>query len=62
MAVILALIVCTALALSLTSTRAIGILGTGILIILFPAVSTATIVIGGVVAYLIHRHTKGIKS
>lgn len=61
MAVTLALIVCTLLSLSFASTRAIGILGTGVLILLFPRITTATIVLGCGVAYLIYRHKKGIK-
>lgn len=61
MATTLALIVCTSLALSFASTRALGILGTGILILLFPVITIATIVLGCAVAYFIHCHKKGIK-
>lgn len=59
MATALAIFVTTALALSFASTRGIGILGTGILILLFPVVTTLALVLAGLVAYFIHRHKKG---
>jgi hypothetical protein len=58
MAATLAILTCTVLALSFSSTRGIGILGTGILILLFPVVTTVAIVLAGI-AYFIYRHTKG---
>jgi hypothetical protein len=58
MATILALVVCTALALAFSSTRAIGILGTGILILMFPVATTLAMASAGI-AYLIHQHSKG---
>ncbi len=59
MATTLALIVCTALALAFSSTRAIGILGTGILILLIsPVVTIAIVTICGV-AFLIYKRNKG---
>lgn len=56
MAATLAIFTCTALALSFASTRGIGILGTGILILLFPVVTIAAIVLTGIAAYLFHRY------
>jgi hypothetical protein len=56
MAIALAIFICTALALSFTSTRGIGILGAGILMLLFPAVTTVAIALAGVAAYLFHRN------
>jgi hypothetical protein len=50
MATALAIFICTALALSFASTRAIGILGTAILILLFPVVTTVAIIFGCVAA------------
>lgn len=58
MSATLAILTCTVLALSFSSTRGIGILGTGILILLFPVVTTLAIVFAGI-AYLIYRHKKG---
>jgi hypothetical protein len=58
MATILALVVCTTLALSVASTRGIGMLGTGILILLFPVVTMLAIVLAGI-AYFIYRNQKG---
>lgn len=58
MATILALVVCTALALMFSSTRGIGILGTGVLILMFPAVTTLALVLAGI-AFFIYRHKKG---
>jgi hypothetical protein len=58
MAVALAILVCTVLALSFASTRGIGILGTGILILLYPVVTTMAIAVTGL-AYFIYRHKKG---
>lgn len=59
MATALAIFICTALALSFASTRAIGILGTGILILLFPVVAIAAIVLAGIAVYFFHRYKKG---
>jgi hypothetical protein len=56
MATALAIFICTALALSFASTRAIGILGTAILILLFPVVTTLAIIIGCIAAFLFHRY------
>jgi hypothetical protein len=58
MATTLAILTCTALALSFSSTRGIGILGTGILILLFPAVTLLAIALSAL-AYFIYRHMKG---
>lgn len=58
MTTILALVVCTALALSFSSTRGIGILGTAVLILMFPVVTTLAIVLAGI-AYFIYRQRKG---
>ena len=58
MASVLALIVCTVLALSFASTRGIGILGTGILILLFPVVTTAIVLVLGI-AFFIYQRKKG---
>jgi hypothetical protein len=58
MAAILALVVCTTLALFFSTTRGIGILGTGVLILLFPVVTIATVAFA-CVAYFIHK--KGTK-
>jgi hypothetical protein len=52
----LAIFTCTALALSFASTRGIGILGTGVLMLLFPAVTTVAIVLAGIAAFLFHRY------
>jgi hypothetical protein len=57
---LLALIVCTVLALSFASTRGIGILGMGILILLFPIITTAIALILGA-AFFVYHHKKGIK-
>lgn len=54
----LAILTCTVLALSFTSTRGIGILGTGILILLFPVVTTLAIALS-CLAYFIYHHKKG---
>jgi hypothetical protein len=51
---IIALVVCTALSLSFSSTRGIGVLGTAILIMFFPAVVLAVALLGGA-AYLIYQ-------
>lgn len=56
MAATLAILTCTVLALSFSSTRGIGILGTGVLILLFPVVTTVALVLAGLVAYLFHRY------
>lgn len=56
MAATLAIFTCTALALSFASTRGIGILGAGILILLFPVVTTVALVLAGLVAFLFHRY------
>jgi hypothetical protein len=56
MATTLAIFTCTALALSFASTRGIGILGTGILILLFPVVTTVAIIFGCIAAFLFHRY------
>lgn len=55
MSAILALIVCTVLSLSFASTRGIGILGLGIAIVLFPVITTAIVLMGGV-AYFVYRY------
>jgi hypothetical protein len=60
MATALAIFICTALALSFSATRGIGILGTGILMLLFPVPTTLAIIIGCIASYLFHRHTKGV--
>jgi hypothetical protein len=52
----LAIFTCTALALSFASTRGIGILGTGVLMLLFPAVTTLAIALAGLAAFLFHRY------
>jgi hypothetical protein len=52
----LAIFTCTALALSFASTRGVGILGTGVLMLLFPAVTTVAIVLAGIAAFLFHRY------
>ena len=57
MAVTLALLTCTALALSFASTRGIGILGTGILILLLhPAIRLVALFLAGLAAYAFHHH------
>ena len=56
MATTLAIFTCTALALSFSSTRGIGILGAGILILLFPVVTTLALVLAGLAAFLFHRY------
>jgi hypothetical protein len=56
MATALAVFTCTALALSFASTRGIGILGAGILILLFPVVTTVAIIFGCIAAFLFHRY------
>jgi hypothetical protein len=58
MAAVLALVVCTALAMSFSSTRGIGILGTGVLIVLFPVITLTAMALFAV-AYFIHK--KGSK-
>lgn len=55
----LAIFICTALALSFASTRGIGILGTGILILLFPVPTFLAIIFGCIAAYFFHRYKKG---
>jgi hypothetical protein len=55
----LAIFTCTALALAFASTRGIGILGTGILILMFPVVTIVAIVLAGIAAFLFHRYKKG---
>ena len=50
----LALTVCTALALYFPSTRAIGILGTGVLILLHPTI-TITAIASCAVVYFVHK-------
>jgi len=60
MATTLAIFICTALALSFSSTRGIGILGTGILILLFPVPTVLAVIFGCIAAYLFHRHKKGV--
>jgi hypothetical protein len=55
MAAVIALIVCTVLAMMFSSTRGIGILGTGILILLFPVITTAIVLMGGV-AFFVYRY------
>jgi hypothetical protein len=55
MAAVIALIVCTVLAMMFSSTRGIGILGTGILILLFPVITTAIVLLGGV-AFFVYRY------
>jgi len=52
----LALVVCTALCLSFSTTRGLGILGTGVLILLFPVVTTAIVLMGGVAFFIYQRH------
>jgi hypothetical protein len=59
MAAIFALTICTALALTFSSTRGIGILGLGILILLFPVITTAIVLIGAVAYFVYHRYLKG---
>jgi hypothetical protein len=54
----LAIFICTALALAFASTRGIGILGTGILILMFPVVTIVAIAFTGI-AYFIYHHKKG---
>ena len=51
----LALTICTALALLSPSTRGIGIIGTGVLILLHPTLTITTIV-SSAVAYYIYKH------
>jgi len=53
---LLALIVCTALALSFASTRGIGILGMGILILLFPVITIAIALLGGIAFFVFQRY------
>jgi len=53
---LLALIVCTVLALSFASTRGIGILGMGILILLFPVITTAIALLGGIAFFVYQRY------
>ena len=55
---VLALIVCTAFALCFSATRGIGILGLGILILLFPVITLA-IAICGAIAFFVYHHLKG---
>jgi hypothetical protein len=52
---VFALVVCTVLALSFSTTRGIGILGMGILILLFPVITTA-IALMGALAYVVYHH------
>jgi len=52
---LLAIFTCTALALSFSSTRGIGILGTGILILLFPVPTILAIICGCIAAYLFRK-------
>ena len=56
---LLALIVCTVLALSFASTRGIGILGMGILILLFPVITIAIALLLGGVYFIFHHYLKG---
>jgi hypothetical protein len=56
---VLALIVCTVLALSFASTRGIGILGLGIMILLFPVITIAIALILGVAYFVFHNYLKG---
>jgi len=56
---LLALIVCTVLALSFASTRGIGILGMGILILLFPVITIAIALILGIAFFAYHHYLKG---
>ena len=56
---LLALIVCTVLALCFASTRGIGILGMGILILLFPIITIAIALLGGIAFFMYHHYLKG---
>ena len=51
--------VCTVLALCFASTRGIGILGLGILILLFPVITIAIALLGGIAFILYHHYLKG---
>lgn len=56
---LLALIVCTVLALSFSSTRGIGILGMGILILLFPVITIAIALLFAIAFFVYQRYLKG---
>ena len=56
MAPALAIFACTGLALAFSSTRGIGILGVGILMLLFPAATTLALALAGLTAYVFHRY------
>ena len=58
---LLALIVCTVLALSFASTRGIGILGMGILILLFPVITIAIALILGIAYFVYQRYIGATK-
>jgi hypothetical protein len=62
MAATFAILTCTVLALSFSSTRGIGILGTGVLILLFPVVATVAFIVGCIAAYFIHRYKKELEN
>lgn len=59
MATTLALVVCTALALSFVNTRSLGIIGTGLLILLFPIITTVLALLLGAAFFVYHRYLKG---
>jgi len=58
---VLALVVCTVLALSFASTRGIGILGMGILILLFPVITIAIAICGAIAFFVYQRYIGATK-
>jgi hypothetical protein len=56
---LLALVICTLLALSFPSTRGIGILGTAILILFYPVATTVALLFGGTATLIILQRKKG---
>jgi hypothetical protein len=57
---LLALSVCTALAMAFSSTRSIGILGTGALLLLAPVPTVLAIIFGCIAAYFIYQRKTGV--
>jgi len=56
MLAILALVICTLLALSFSSTRGMGIVGVALCILVAPVITTVAVLIGGTVAlFVFHR-------
>ncbi len=54
----LALVVATLLCLTFNATRAIGVAGAAVLVFLYPLLSTALLVLGGVAFYFIHHRKR----